>query len=88
MTAVVQGTLLPLLPSAVQMVIQQFCCTCTCSPHVDYSITRALLKSSISILSSHQVPFKKKDEKKCHGAVDESSSEQQFRKLDVITIIL
>ena len=29
-----------------------------------------------------------KDEKKRHGAVDESSSEQQFRKLDAITFVL
>ena len=29
-----------------------------------------------------------KDEKKLHGAVDESSLEQQFRKLDTITFVV
>ena len=29
-----------------------------------------------------------KDEKKLHGAVDESSSEQQFHKLDAITFVV
>ena len=29
-----------------------------------------------------------KDEKKHHGAVDESSSEQQFHKLDAITFVV
>ena len=29
-----------------------------------------------------------KDEKKLRGAVDESSSEQQFRKLDAITFVV
>ena len=29
-----------------------------------------------------------KDKKKLHGAVDESSSEQQFCKLDVITFVV
>ena len=29
-----------------------------------------------------------KDEKKCHGAVDESSSEKQFRKSDNITFVV
>ena len=30
----------------------------------------------------------KKDEKEHHGAVDESSSNQQFRKSDVITFVV
>ena len=29
-----------------------------------------------------------KDEKKLHGAVDKSSSEQHFRKLDTITFVV
>ena len=29
-----------------------------------------------------------KDKKKLHGAVDESSLEQQFRKLDAITFVV
>ena len=31
---------------------------------------------------------KDENEKKLHGAVDEPSSEQQFRKLDVITFVV
>ena len=31
---------------------------------------------------------RKKDEKKLHGTVDESSLEQQFRKLDTITFVV
>ena len=29
-----------------------------------------------------------KDEKKLHGAIDKSSSEQHFRKLDTITFVM
>ena len=42
----------------------------------------------LTIAKERKETYIVKDEKKLHGAIDESSSEQQFHKLDAITFVV
>ena len=53
--------------------------------HLDQHLLRGFLTSFNGYRKKRKIV---KDEKKLHGTVDESSSEQQFCKLDVITFVV
>ena len=53
--------------------------------HLDQHLLRDILTSFNGYRKKRKIV---KDEKKFHGTVDESSSEQQFCKLDAITFVV